>query len=144
MAGQKISELSNMPSGDINNADEFVIVDSSESSNKAVTWGQLVDAMVERGSNANGEYVRFADGTQICTHKQTSSSSSDSTWTYPAAFAPGKTDCLQISPTSMTGVNVPAIAPSTAGSAIFTVRDALNSGARVAVDVWLIAVGRWF
>lgn len=24
-------------------------------------------AVVERGSNANGEYVRFADGTQICT-----------------------------------------------------------------------------
>ena len=23
--------------------------------------------VVERGSNANGEYVRFADGTQICT-----------------------------------------------------------------------------
>ncbi len=26
-------------------------------------------AVIERGSNANGEYVRFADGTQICTAK---------------------------------------------------------------------------
>jgi len=25
--------------------------------------------VVERGSNANGEYVRFADGTQICTQQ---------------------------------------------------------------------------
>ena len=26
-------------------------------------------AIIERGSNANGEYTRFADGTQICRHK---------------------------------------------------------------------------
>ena len=26
-------------------------------------------AVIERGSNANGEYVRFADGTQICTRR---------------------------------------------------------------------------
>ena len=26
-------------------------------------------AIIERGSNANGEYVRYADGTQICTNK---------------------------------------------------------------------------
>jgi hypothetical protein len=35
-------------------------------------WGEIastpVEAIIERGSNANGEYVRFADGTQICTH----------------------------------------------------------------------------
>jgi len=104
--------------------------------------GTPTGAVIERGSNANGEYVRFADGTQICTHRQTSSSSSNATWTYPAAAA--KTDCLQISPTSMTGVNVPAIAPSTAGSAIFTLRDALDFGARVEADVWLFAMGRWF
>jgi hypothetical protein len=28
--------------------------------------GEPTGAVVERGSNANGEYVRFADGTQIC------------------------------------------------------------------------------
>lgn len=28
-------------------------------------------AIIERGSNANGSYVRFADGTQICTNKVT-------------------------------------------------------------------------
>ena len=31
------------------------------------TGGAPTGAIVERGSNANGEYVRFADGTQICT-----------------------------------------------------------------------------
>ncbi|EPX75423.1 DUF2793 domain-containing protein [Salipiger mucosus] len=29
--------------------------------------GQPAGAVIERGSNANGDYVRFADGTQICT-----------------------------------------------------------------------------
>lgn len=31
------------------------------------TGGVPSGAIIERGSNANGEYVRFADGTQICT-----------------------------------------------------------------------------
>lgn len=31
------------------------------------TAGVPTGAVIERGSNANGEYVRFADGTQICT-----------------------------------------------------------------------------
>ncbi|ULB10741.1 hypothetical protein ORIO_12590 [Cereibacter azotoformans] len=54
--------------------------------------------IIERNSNANGEYVRFADGTQICTHSfpgvaVTTSVNSGSLysgsvpdWTFPAAF----------------------------------------------------------
>ena len=30
--------------------------------------GDPTGAVIERGSNSNGEYVRFADGTQICSH----------------------------------------------------------------------------
>lgn len=58
--------------------------------------GVPTGAIIERGSNANGEYVRFADGTQICTRKtsvtnesigiNTPSSSLVKTWTYPAVF----------------------------------------------------------
>jgi len=33
--------------------------------------GVPTGAVVERGSNANGEYVRFADGAQICTFNAT-------------------------------------------------------------------------
>lgn len=33
--------------------------------------GVPTGAAIERGSNANGEYVRFADGTQICTQTKT-------------------------------------------------------------------------
>ena len=44
--------------------------------------GVPTGAIIERGSNANGEYVRFADGTQMCRHVMTGGA----TWTYPAAF----------------------------------------------------------
>lgn len=46
----------------------------------------IADREIERGSNANGEYVRFADGTQICYGGITTSASAGVTWTYPAAF----------------------------------------------------------
>ena len=53
-------------------------------------------AIIERGSNANGEYVRFADGTQICqrafsgipitTAAGSLFSSGSTAWTFPAGF----------------------------------------------------------
>lgn len=50
-------------------------------------------AVIERGSTADGEYVRFADGTQVCiqtlTLTQQSGARLTATWTYPAAFASG-------------------------------------------------------
>lgn len=61
--------------------------------------GVPTGAVIERGSNANGEYVRFADGTQICTSGFTASGvtvaagslykSAPFTWTFPAAFSAG-------------------------------------------------------
>ena len=55
-------------------------------------------AIIERGSNANGEYVRFADGTQICwiASRQTNVTwqqeggvfrAESPQWQFPAAFA---------------------------------------------------------
>ena len=47
-------------------------------------------AIIERGSNANGEYVRFADGTQICIMQNSvsvnGSGALGDTFTFPAAF----------------------------------------------------------
>lgn len=54
--------------------------------------GVPTGAIIERGSNANGQYVRLADGTQICTIKtlsggaSSSASSFDIAWTFPATF----------------------------------------------------------
>jgi hypothetical protein len=53
--------------------------------------GVPTGAVIERGSNANGDYVRFADGTQICTRIGAyllfgNSSNLNADWTFPAAF----------------------------------------------------------
>lgn len=50
-------------------------------------------SIIQRGSNAQGEFVRFADGTQICYHNlgslpHVADTSKLTTWTFPAAFAP--------------------------------------------------------
>jgi len=49
-------------------------------------------AIFERGSNANGEYVRYADGTQICwktdvTFTRAANSIVNYSWTFPATFS---------------------------------------------------------
>ena len=53
--------------------------------------GALADgAIIEQGSNANGGWIRYADGTQICTMtgmvSPEGSGSQGDTFTYPAAF----------------------------------------------------------
>ena len=48
--------------------------------------GVPTGSIIERGSNANGEYVRFADGTQICTN------SNNAIATNPATFTGTVTD----------------------------------------------------
>lgn len=58
--------------------------------------GVPTGSIIERNSNANGEYVKFADGAMICqltmTYKPGSSAtgalyiSAMNTWTFPAAF----------------------------------------------------------
>lgn len=50
--------------------------------------GVPTGAIIERGSNANGEYVRYADGTQICfTGPRTSSGTAWKTSFYTLTFA---------------------------------------------------------
>lgn len=56
--------------------------------------GVPTGAIVQRGSNANGEFVRFADGTQICSREIVIASREYAAgaayewgnWTFPAAF----------------------------------------------------------
>ena len=45
-------------------------------------------AIIEQGSNANGEYTRFANGLQICWRRNFSPTPSGDihTWTFPVAF----------------------------------------------------------
>lgn len=62
----------------------------------ALSSGQVSGALFERGTNANGEYIRFTDGTQICWHSLSVPNINTSigalfqspaaTWTFPATF----------------------------------------------------------
>lgn len=60
--------------------------------NTSGVWTAWRDYVAERGSNSNGEYTRFPDGTQICWGAVGGPSSSPNTgqelsWTYPIAFS---------------------------------------------------------
>lgn len=60
------------------------------------TYAAPTGAIIETGTNANGRYTKFADGTMIATHTITTGnvstsfgavySSANVTWTYPLAF----------------------------------------------------------
>lgn len=52
--------------------------------------GTPTGAVIERGSNANGSYLRCADGTQICWHQVMGHAT---VWTFPAAFASASRAC---------------------------------------------------
>ncbi|GGO26641.1 hypothetical protein GCM10010991_07500 [Gemmobacter aquaticus] len=106
-------------------------------------------AIIERGSNANGAYVRFADGTQICqspeyTHDATTASgnvftSGSQTWTYPAAFASGTV----VSAGGATNDVRCWIAGNSGGSTsfLYAIMSSVSVSARQAR---LFAYGRWY
>ena len=109
----------------------------------------------ERGSNANGDYTRLADGTQFCWHElplgfelepQLSGG-----WTFPASFAqPAKVFCCldyaSLSPAQAETVSTVATDAATATGAQFRlIRAAGQTGfvAGDAVTVSVLAFGRW-
>ncbi|MGJ8605881.1 MAG: DUF2793 domain-containing protein [Marivita sp.] len=112
--------------------------------------GMPTGGVIERGSNANGGYVRFADGTQICTSPDipTGSISNQAgalwqsnhlAWTFPAAFAPGMPPVLN-GESGNTGA-WPTFAP----------HGVLSTGLKataliqitVGLNLRLCAIGRW-
>jgi len=127
------------------------------------TAGVPTGGVIERGSNANGEYVRFADGTQICTMARQVTANfniaagaiyrtitAQVTGTYPAAFAIG-TDVHQSGQVVSDGNTDANNFDSWLGqddqmSSSTTYRSALMSATlktAVTVNVRLTAIGRW-
>ncbi|WP_291732351.1 hypothetical protein [Leisingera sp. F5] len=99
-------------------------------------------AVIERGSNANGEYVRLADGTQICTIAITADSGADSVWTFPAAFS--TTTNLAVHVTARSSANA-IIGGARAPSVSAVSWNAHNTaGGRTATPCSLRAEGRWY
>ena len=112
--------------------------------------GVPTGGVIERGSNANGDYVRFADGTQICTSHDIPTGgitnqagalfqSDHLAWTFPAAFAPGVPPILT-GESGNTGA-WPTFAPHGVLSTGFkaTALIAINVG----LNLRLCAIGRW-
>lgn len=107
--------------------------------------------VIERGSNANGEYVRFADGTQICISTRPAVScetaqgalfmnTSLQSWTFPSAFVVGSQPAV-VGGAGTTLRFVGLSAPSTT-TVSYRVLAALTDATTYAPT--LIAVGRWF
>jgi hypothetical protein len=105
--------------------------------------------VIERGSNANGEYVRFADGTQICTAIAAGVDAATAagpiymhsnllTWTFPASFlsapvvAGGGGNAAR-----WLGINAPSV-----GNVQYRVFSYASSGTLSMPG--LTAIGRWF
>lgn len=107
----------------------------------AQTGGTPTGAVIESGSNANGAYLRLADGTQICWAQKTSSASAQTLWTFPAGFVGGSVPVVQATSQVQTAHFASTGAPVATG-VNFSVWGL--SGARVAYATGLTAFGRWF
>ena len=106
---------------------------------------------VERGSNANGDHVRFEDGTQLCislliatdvtTAVGSGFRSAAQTWTCPAAFS------------TMTGLGVFASSYNNVGTHWSVARPVSTTSGEIILHAWTsttgrsaraLAMGRWF
>lgn len=115
--------------------------------------GVPTGAIIERGSNANGEYVKFADGTLICTAKFSSSVAvttaygagffANSNWTYPVSFLTGTTPKVAFSANTPTRLWLTSEKTITDTTSTFYIVDIATTITVVADQNW-IAIGRWY
>jgi hypothetical protein len=117
----------------------------------AQTSGVPTGAVIERGTGANGEYTRFADGTLICTRANLSvtnastasgslfKSSAAVTWTFPSVFSVApvvNVDCQSAGCwATMAGT------PTTTSVALEAMSGVTQAAA---LTLRAMAVGRWF
>lgn len=102
-------------------------------------------AIIERGSNANGDYTRFADGTQICWIRDfLTAVSAVAVWTFPATFVSGTSpSILTAQQPAGTRFNIWVSYQVAASNCTIRSSDTSNSEA-VAPYCTLLAIGRWF
>ena len=107
--------------------------------------GVPTGAVIERGSNANGEYARYADGTQICWIRDfLTAAGAGAVWTFPAAFVSATSPAiLTAQQPGSTRFNIWVSAQTTATSCSIRSSDTSNSEA-VAPYCTIYAIGRWF
>ena len=100
-------------------------------------------AVMERGNDSNGTYVRFADGTQICS-QHFATGSDTHIWSYPAAFfdASGGNLALSAIPFGSSAITVTINGAPDELQAEFKLWDATGTAASAQLHV--TAIGRWF
>ncbi|MFN7002557.1 MAG: DUF2793 domain-containing protein [Roseinatronobacter sp.] len=124
--------------------------------------GAPTGALVQRGSNSNGEFMRLADGTQICTQiglqlAFNNAASCQADWAFPAAFAAAPVTIGIIDMGGTSGNTAPGIDQlgpvswtnngNNSNTARMTVRRIAGAPDFVSgnwVRVRLVAIGRWF
>lgn len=124
------------------------------------TGGVPTGAVIERGHNANGEYARFADGTQICSAPLLipyagSAVTLQLGWSYPADFSARPT--IMMTPMDFRDGGAPAGGNWSGGELINTYTRVTGTGSATlyaskgaswvsgdAVAVHASAFGRWF
>ncbi len=102
--------------------------------------GVPTGAIIQRGSNANGSFARFADGTQICWHGFSSSTSAGVTWTYPAAFS--GVVRVSLTPNSTSEARVATFSGRTETSVLVHLFAPDNT--RLSHFVEMTAIGSWY
>ncbi|UWQ73344.1 pyocin knob domain-containing protein [Leisingera sp. M658] len=131
------------------NADNAAQILIAHSSGKMFTrikdggaWHDWISLIPKRGSGPTGEWVRFADGTQICTKAITADSGADSVWDFPAAFS--TTTNLTVHITARSSANA-IIGGARAPSVLAVSWNAHDTaGGRTATPCSLRAEGRWY
>jgi hypothetical protein len=111
--------------------------------------GTPTGAVIERGSTATGDYLRFADGTQICTRTETLAvvttplgalhrDAALADWSFPAAFAAPPVVALSCTSPAL-WVDAGAVTTTAAGRVIWAAQ--ASTGSHI---VHAQATGRWF
>jgi len=107
--------------------------------------GTPTGAIIERGSNANGEYVKFADGTMIAHWFRTIFGNREYNLTFPVAFLAGGNSGYSVVANFTSGTSgdtgTVQITLKNSGSFRVNVTNRNNSNER---GVNYIAIGRWY
>lgn len=101
--------------------------------------GVPTGGIIERSSNANGEYTRWADGTQICEGVVNTSGTAAVSRTWPAAFSGVPRVALS---SALTTAAMATVASTSATSANFYMWN--HDGTQRSGYVGFIAKGTWF
>jgi hypothetical protein len=104
------------------------------------TGGVPTGAVIETASNANGQYTRYADGTQECWRTLTAATGAGVAWTFPAAFIAAPV----VGGTAVATVQSVVMLDAAPSATAATLSARGTNDARRADVMHLRATGRWF